>query len=117
MDCIFCKIANKEIPADVIYEDEQVISFKDIEPKAPMHILIIPKKHIPSVDHLEPEDKDLIGKLIPTAKNIAKEQGVAGAYKLCFNVGKGGGQIIDHIHLHLLAGWKNDQERDILGMP
>ena len=105
------------MPADIIYENEQVVAFKDIHPKAPLHFLIIPKKHIPSVDHLEEEDKELMGELVLSAKKIAKEQGVSAAYKLVFNVGRAGGQIIDHIHLHLLAGWKSDKERDIPGMP
>ncbi|MCK5044525.1 histidine triad nucleotide-binding protein [Candidatus Parcubacteria bacterium] len=117
MSCIFCQIIKKEMPADIIYENEQVVAFKDIHPKAPLHFLIIPKKHIPSVDHLEEEDKELMGELVLSAKKIAKEQGVSAAYKLVFNVGRAGGQIIDHIHLHLLAGWKSDKERDIPGMP
>ena len=117
MSCLFCQIVKKELPADIVYEDEQVVAFKDIHPKAPLHLLIIPKKHISSVDHLETADKELTGELVLAAKKIAKEQGVSAAYKLVFNVGRAGGQIIDHIHLHLLAGWKNDQERDIPGMP
>ena len=105
------------MPAEIVYEDEQVLAFKDIHPKAPLHLLIIPKEHIPTVDHLEAKDKELMGELVVAATKIAQEQGVSGAYKLVFNVGRAGGQIIDHIHLHLLAGWKNDQERDIPGMP
>ena len=101
--CIFCKIARKEVPADIIYESENVIAFKDIEPKAPFHVLIIPKKHIASVKELKEEDKNLAGELILTAKKIAEQKGLSG-YKLVFNVGRDGGQIIDHIHLHLLAG-------------
>ncbi|MCK4355301.1 histidine triad nucleotide-binding protein [Candidatus Parcubacteria bacterium] len=105
-NCLFCKIINKEQPADIIYEDEKFIAFNDIAPKAPIHILIIPKKHIQSVNHLETKDKELIGELFLLAKQIAKEQKISKTgYKLIFNVGRGGGQIIDHIHLHLLAGW------------
>lgn len=117
MDCIFCKIANKKMPAEVVYEDEQIVAFKDIHPKAPIHLLIVPKKHIVSVDHLSSRDKNLIGELILTAKLVAEDQGVSGAYKLVFNVGRKGGQIIDHIHLHLLAGWPSEKNRDIPGMP
>ncbi|MFH1656907.1 MAG: histidine triad nucleotide-binding protein [bacterium] len=117
MDCIFCKIANKEIPSKIIYENEEIVAFEDIRPKAPLHLLIVPKKHIASIDHLKSADKELIGDLILTAKKIAMEQGVSGAYKLVFNVGRKGGQIIDHIHLHLLAGWSDEKERDIPGMP
>ncbi len=106
MDCLFCKIVKKEQPADIIYEDEKFIAFNDIAPKAPIHILIVPKKHIQSVNHLEAEDKELIGGLILLAKQIAKERKISETgYKLIFNVGRGGGQIIDHIHLHLLGGW------------
>lgn len=118
MNCLFCQIVNKKIPTDIIYEDDKFIVFKDIKPKAPIHLLIIPKKHIPSIQHLELEDKELIGELFLLAKKIAKEKSIAEkGYKLVFNVGRGGGQIIDHIHLHLIAGWKTAQERDIPGMP
>ncbi|MBZ9577489.1 histidine triad nucleotide-binding protein [Patescibacteria group bacterium] len=102
-DCIFCKIANKEIPKDFVYEDEKIMAFEDINPKAPVHLLIIPKKHIPSVDHLGVEDKTLMGEIILTAKKIAKEKDLKG-YKLIINVGRSAGQLIDHLHLHLLAG-------------
>jgi histidine triad (HIT) family protein len=102
-DCIFCKIANKEIPKDFIYEDEKIMVFKDINPKARVHLLIVPKKHIPSVDHLGAEDKTLMGEMFLTAKKIAKEKGLNG-YKLIINVGKAAGQLVDHLHLHLLSG-------------
>lgn len=118
MSCIFCKIANKEIPANIVYEDDKFIAFKDINPKAPIHFLIVPKKHILSVDHLEIQDKELMGKLFLVAQKIARKQGVAkSGYKLVFNVGKGGGQLINHLHLHLLGGWKTTKERDVPGMP
>ena len=107
MDCIFCKIANKEIAAEIVYEDEKVIAFKDAKPVTPVHILIVPKKHIPSVNRLESKDKELIGKLFLIAQKIAKEQGVAQTgYRLVFNVGKNAGQTINHLHLHLLGGEK-----------
>lgn len=102
MDCIFCKIASKEAPAKIVYEDENVIAFPDIDPKAPVHILIIPKKHIPSVDHVEIEDKTLMGELILAAQKIAREKGLDG-YKLEIYVGRSAGQVIDHLHLHLLS--------------
>ena len=115
MPCLFCKIINKEIPADIVYEDDKFLIFKDVNPKAPLHLLIIPKKHIPSLDHLKIQDKGLIGELFLTAQNIAREKGVSKTgYKLLFNVGKGGGQVIDHLHLHLLGGWKNEEERSNL---
>lgn len=117
-DCLFCKIINKEVPVEIVYENNKVVVFKDIHPKAPIHLLIVPQKHIPSVDHLEIQDKELIGELFLTAQKIARAKGVAKTgYKLVFNVGRGGGQVIDHLHLHLLAGWKDEKERDVPGMP
>jgi len=116
-DCLFCKIINKEVPVEIVYENNKVVVFKDIHPKAPIHLLIVPQKHIPSVDHLEIQDKELIGELFLTAQKIAREQRIAQTgYKLVFNVGRGGGQVIDHLHLHLLGGWKSEKERDIPGM-
>lgn len=105
--CLFCKIAGKELPSEIVYEDEKFLSFKDIHPAAPVHLLIIPKKHIPSVDHLELYDKELIGDLFLIASNIAKSQGIARTgYRLTFNVGADAGQTINHLHLHLLGGKK-----------
>ncbi len=105
MDCIFCKIANKEIPADVVYEDDDVIAFRDIHPMAPVHILIIPKKHIRSVADVSKEDELLMGELIVTAKKLAEDLQISEkGYKLLIRVGKHGGQEVDHIHLHLIGG-------------
>jgi len=101
--CLFCKIVNKEVPADIVYEDRNFLAFKDINPVAPVHILIIPKKHIPSVDHVKIEDKELMGELILAAQKIAREKKLKG-YKLIINVGREGGQVVDHLHLHLLSG-------------
>jgi len=101
--CIFCKIVKKSVPAEIVYEDEEILAFNDIKPLAPVHILIIPKKHIHSVDHVEIEDKTLMGDLILAAQKIARERNLNG-YKLQINVGKPAGQLIDHIHLHLLSG-------------
>ncbi len=103
MDCIFCKIANKEIKGDIVFENENVIAFNDINPKAPVHILVIPKKHIESMLKIEDNDKELIGELVLSAKKIAEQKGLAG-YKLVINTGRDGGQIVDHLHLHLLGG-------------
>lgn len=102
-DCVFCKIINKEEPTDIIYEDSNVIVIKDIKSRAPIHLLIIPKKHIISVNHLEDEDKALVGDLILTAKKMAQEKKL-NDYKLLINIGKQAGQVIDHLHLHLLSG-------------
>ncbi len=103
MDCLFCKIINREEPADIVYEDDKFIAFNDINPLSPVHILIVPKKHIPSIDHVELSDKELMGDLILVAQKIAREKKLKG-YKLLINVGREGGQMIDHLHLHLLAG-------------
>ncbi|MDP2820666.1 MAG: histidine triad nucleotide-binding protein [bacterium] len=108
-NCLFCKIIKKEIPSEIIYEDDKIISFKDIRPKAKIHFLIVPKEHIESVSDLEEKNKDLAGELILTAKKIAEKHNLTG-YKLIFNVGRRGGQLIDHIHLHLVS-------RDIEELP
>lgn len=103
--CLFCKIIKKELPAEIVYEDKDVIVFKDINPKAPIHFLILPKKHIDSLIHLKNKDIYLAGKLILVSKKIAKTFNLTQkGYKLVFNVGPGGGQMIDHIHLHFLSG-------------
>lgn len=112
MDCIFCKIVNKESPDDVIYENGDIIVLKDIHPSAPIHYLIIPKNHIQSINHLESNHQEIISKMIFTAKKMAENLGLKG-YKLIFNVGREGGQVIDHLHLHLLGGWeKNSQDNE-----
>jgi len=104
-NCLFCKIINKEVPSEIVFEDEKFLVFKDINPQAPVHLLIIPKEHIESVDHLEEKDKELIGELFLITKKIARDQKVAkDGYRLVLNVGKKGGQTIDHLHLHLLGG-------------
>jgi histidine triad (HIT) family protein len=104
-NCLFCKIVNKEIPAKIVYENNDLVAFADINPQAPVHILIVPKKHIDTVDHLKPEDEKLIGNIIYTAQKIAREKGIAeNGYRLVFNVRHHGGQEIDHIHLHILGG-------------
>ncbi|MDO8601497.1 MAG: histidine triad nucleotide-binding protein [bacterium] len=107
VDCLFCKIAGKELSSEVVYEDEQFLAFKDINPVSPVHVLIIPRKHIETVEHLEAGDKELIGELFLTAKKVAKIQGVSeSGYRLTFNVGKNAGQAVDHLHLHLIGGKK-----------
>lgn len=108
-DCIFCKITKKETPADFVYEDDTLVVFNDIKPAAPVHLLLVPKVHIPSIINLEGKHREIISALIYTAKDIAKEKGLTG-YKLIFNVGRNGGQVIDHLHLHLLGGWDNKND-------
>ncbi|OHA64975.1 MAG: histidine triad nucleotide-binding protein [Candidatus Wildermuthbacteria bacterium RIFCSPLOWO2_01_FULL_48_29] len=102
-DCIFCKIAAKEAPAKIVYEDEQFIVFPDINPKAPFHVLLMPKKHIKSLQEVAEGDTELMGRLIITAQKVAQGNHLKG-YKLAMHVGKEGGQEVDHLHLHLLAG-------------
>lgn len=107
MDCIFCKIVEGSIPSKKVYENEHVIAFHDIQPAAPVHILIIPKKHIASMNDVAPEDWHLLGEIHKAAQEIAKEQGVAeSGYRLVNNCGPDSGQIVFHIHYHLLAGEK-----------
>lgn len=102
MDCLFCKIIKSEIPAEIVYEDELALVFRDIHPKAPTHLLIVPKKHVETVDHLDDSDVNNVGHLFIVAKNVAAKMGLKG-YNLQVNVGKEGGQIIFHIHMHLLS--------------
>lgn len=107
MDCIFCKIIHKEIPSTILYEDEEIIAFKDIHPATPIHILVIPKKHIPSLAEIEKEDEEVIGKIYGVINKIAEEQGVKDkGYRVIVNCGEDGGQEVGHLHFHLLAGMK-----------
>lgn len=105
MDCVFCKIAKKEIPSEIVSEDKDFVVFKDIHPKAPVHLLIVPKTHIGPVNVLGVENKEIIGDIILKAKETAEKIGVSeNGYRLIFNVGKGAGMEVDHLHLHFLAG-------------
>lgn len=106
-DCIFCKIVNGEMSTEFLYENDTIVVFKDINPIAPVHLLIVSKKHIRSINDLEQEDKKIVSEMIMAGKDTAKKEGVAkSGYKLLFNVGKGGGQVIFHLHLHLIGGWR-----------
>jgi len=99
------------VNSEVIYKDKEFIAFKDINPKAPVHVLVIPQKHIESVNDLKEADKELIGGLILTAQKVTEKLGIKNkGYKLAFNVGEGGGQIIDHLHLHILGGWEAEEK-------
>lgn len=103
--CIFCKIIKKEIKAEIVYEDEDILVFRDTHPLTPVHMLIIPKRHIDSVNSLEKKDAELAGKMIIAAKIIAQNAQIAEkGYKLLIRVGKDGGQEVPHLHLHLLGG-------------
>jgi histidine triad (HIT) family protein len=101
---IFKRIINREIPADIVYEDELSLAFRDVNPQAPIHILLIPKKDIRSLDDLESEDRDLMGHLLLTVKRIAREQGLDNGYRITINCGNEGGQSVDHLHIHILGG-------------
>lgn len=107
MDCIFCKIAVGQLPSDMVYEDDKVVVFRDINPVAPVHVLIIPREHIPSLNDISEQQTPLIGHMIMVAKQIANQQDIAeNGYRLVFNVGSWGGQLIQHLHMHLLGGRK-----------
>lgn len=104
-DCIFCKIIKREIPADIVYEDEEIIAFKDIQPAAPIHILVIPKKHISSLVQLEKEDEIVVGRIYTIINKVAELVGVKEkGYRVIVNCGKDGGQEVQHLHFHMLAG-------------
>jgi histidine triad (HIT) family protein len=105
--CIFCDIANRKMETEFLYENETVVVFKDIHPHAPVHILIVPKRHIRSINDLTIDDGPVLSDLMMTGKAMADKMGVAkSGYKLLFNVERGGGQMVFHLHLHLLGGWK-----------
>lgn len=105
MNCIFCKIAKKEIPSRIVYEDDAVLAFEDIAPQAPIHILIIPKKHYSTLLELNEEDRELLGHILLIAKNIAEQKGIdKSGFRIVMNCNSDGGQTVFHIHFHLLGG-------------
>lgn len=104
-DCIFCKIAAGEIPAGIVYDDEHVLAFRDINPQAPVHVIVIPRRHIPTLNDLSPEDAGLIGQMFLAARQVASDLGVADSgYRTLINCNRDGGQDVFHVHMHLLAG-------------
>ena len=104
-ECLFCKIISREIPADIVYENKGILAFRDINPQAPTHILIIPKVHIPTLNDLESHHAKMVGELILTAKNLAEKEGIAEeGYRTGFNCNAAAGQTVWHVHLHLLGG-------------
>ncbi len=106
-DCIFCKLMNREIPTEVIYEDEKCFAFRDINPQAPQHILIIPKKHIPSLNEIKDESEEVLGHLLKVIPLIAEKLGLTEkGYRIVINCGKSAGQEVFHLHIHLLGGRK-----------
>jgi histidine triad (HIT) family protein len=104
-DCLFCKIAAGEIPADIVFENEDLVAFRDIHPQAPTHVLVIPRRHIPTTNDLAPQDAELVGRLALAAARIAEDEGVADSgYRVVLNCNEGAGQSVFHVHLHLLGG-------------
>ena len=109
-DCIFCKIIKGEIPSNKVYEDDEILAFKDINPMAPVHILVIPKKHIESANEITEEDEKVIGKIFTVIKKLAKDNNLDNGYRIVNNCGEDGGQAVKHLHFHLLGGRKLKME-------
>ncbi|MGH8427799.1 MAG: histidine triad nucleotide-binding protein [Gammaproteobacteria bacterium] len=104
-DCVFCKMVRGEIKPDTVYEDEEILAFRDLNPQAPVHILVIPKRHIPTTNDLSAADEELMGRLVLATARIAEEEGVAeSGYRTVLNCNAGAGQSVFHLHLHLLGG-------------
>ena len=104
-DCLFCKIVRREIPGKIVFEDEALLAFEDVNPQAPTHVLIIPKRHIESLNVLEASDDGIVGEIVRRAAAIAKDRGIAaGGYRTVFNTNRDAGQTVFHVHLHLLGG-------------
>ncbi|TAJ23277.1 MAG: histidine triad nucleotide-binding protein [Nitrospirae bacterium] len=104
-DCIFCKIAEKKIPSKIVHEDERAVAFEDVNPQAPVHVLVISKKHVVSMADLHEADASLLGHLMLTGHKVAKQKGIAeGGYRIVVNTGANGGQSVFHLHLHVLGG-------------
>jgi len=111
MECIFCQIVAGKVPSEVLYQDEKVIAFRDINPQAPVHLIIIPKNHIPSLTHLSEAQLPIIGRMVNAANELAKKEGISeSGYRLVINCGKEGGQLVPHLHMHLLGGKKLSDE-------
>ncbi|MEM7015996.1 MAG: histidine triad nucleotide-binding protein [Pseudomonadota bacterium] len=102
-NCIFCKIESGDMPADMVFEDDKVIVFKDISPKAPVHLLIVPREHIESLDEMDASHGDLLAHMMLLLPKLAKEQGLEKGFRTVINTGRGGGQIVFHLHIHLLG--------------
>ncbi len=104
-DCVFCRISRGELPAKIVLEDEEALAFRDLNPQAPTHLLVIPRRHVESVDALEPSDQALAGHLLLLARKAAREEGLSEAgYRVVANIGSEGGQTVAHLHLHVLGG-------------
>jgi len=103
--CLFCRIINREIPASIVYEDDRLLAFDDVNPQAPTHVLIVPKRHIARLTELAPDDDQMVGEMVRRAAAIAKERGIsAGGFRTVFNTNRDAGQTVFHVHLHLIGG-------------
>ena len=103
-DCLFCKIVSKDVPAQVVLDHDDVLAFRDVYPQAPTHVLVIPKQHVASLEAVPDDGGPLLASLVAAVNEVAREDGVAGAYRLVTNIGRGAGQSVDHLHLHVLGG-------------
>ena len=103
-DCLFCKIVSKDVPAQVVLDRDDVLAFRDVNPQAPTHVLVIPKEHLSSLEDVTDGHGDLLASLVAAANEVAREDGVGGAWRLVTNIGRGAGQSVDHLHLHVLGG-------------
>ena len=111
MSCIFCQIVAGKVPGEILYQDEEVIAFRDINPQSPTHLIIIPKRHIPSLAHLSEAESSLIGDMVNVANQLARREGISeSGYRLVINCGEQGGQLVPHLHMHLLGGRKLSNE-------
>ena len=105
IDCIFCRIVSGDVSSEKVYEDEEILAFKDINPLAPVHLLVIPKKHLTSLEEVQPEDQALLGRILLVIQKLARDHGVhETGYRVVTNIGRDGGQIVHHLHFHLLGG-------------
>ncbi len=105
MDCVFCQIVAGKLPGDIVYRDDEILAFRDVNPQAPVHLLVIPRKHIASLVQVGEEDVPLMGRLVGIANELARQEGIAkSGYRLVINCGPQGGQLVPHLHLHLLGG-------------
>ena len=103
-DCLFCRIVSKDVPAQVVLDRDDVLAFRDVNPQAPTHVLVIPKQHLASLEAVGDQHAQLLASLVAAVNEVAREDGVAGAYRVVTNIGRGAGQSVDHLHLHVLGG-------------
>lgn len=104
MACVFCQIASQQIYADVLFKDEELIAFHDLHPQAPVHFLVVPRKHIVSLDRMDPDDHALLGRMVGRAVELARREGIGDGFRLAVNCGERGGQTVWHVHMHVLGG-------------